>query len=142
MAFGPPADPRQRRLVMFWTFPMTSWREEVEAKMPDRGIIYMVWGNDDRTQRALARSRQSVQSFHPELPIEVIRIEADDRIKGLLEKSLMFRRSPFRETLYLDADTVVLGRLDFGFRKAQDFGLVAVFVSALGPEDTLAFRVK
>ena len=35
----------------------------------------------------------------------------------------MFERSPFRETLFLDADTVVLGRLDFGFRKAQDFGL-------------------
>jgi hypothetical protein len=91
--------------------------------MSDRGVIYMIWGSDDKTRRALERSRQSVQAVHPELPIEVIQIEADDPIKGLLAKSSMFRRSPFRETLFLDADTVVLGRLDFGFQKAQDFGL-------------------
>lgn len=35
----------------------------------------------------------------------------------------MFEISPFRETLFLDADTVVFGRLDFGFIKAQEFGL-------------------
>ena len=89
----------------------------------DRGVVYMVWGDDDKTRRALERSRQSVQAVHPELPFEVIQVEADDPIKGLLAKSSVFRRSPFRETLYLDADTVVLGSLDFGFRKAQDFGL-------------------
>lgn len=31
--------------------------------------------------------------------------------------------SPFEETLYLDADTVILDRLDFGFERAQRFGL-------------------
>src|SRR5262249_10934835 len=31
--------------------------------------------------------------------------------------------SPFDETLFLDADTVVLDRLDFGFDQAQRFGL-------------------
>ena len=83
----------------------------------------MVWGGDDKTERALERSRKSLNAFHPELPVEVIRTDATDPIKGLLEKARMFERSPFRETLFLDADTVVLGRLDFGFRKAQDFGL-------------------
>src|SRR5215469_16854498 len=92
-------------------------------EMSDRGVIYMVWGNADKTERALARSQRSVQAFHPELPIEVIRVEADDPTKGLLAKSAMLRRSPFRETVFLDADTVVLGRLDFALGKAQDFGL-------------------
>ncbi len=91
--------------------------------MSQRGVIYMVWGNDDRTSRALERSRQSVRALHPELPIEVIRTDADDPARGLLTKASMFRHSPFQETLYLDADTVVLGRLDFGFRKARDFGI-------------------
>jgi hypothetical protein len=91
--------------------------------MPERGVMYMVWGHDDKTERALDRSKKSVNTVHPELPIEVIRLDADDSIKGLLEKARMFERSPFRETLFLDADTVVLGRLDFGFRKAQEYGL-------------------
>lgn len=83
----------------------------------------MVWGRDDIIELALERSRKSVNAVHPELPIEVIRIDAKDPVKGLLEKARMFERSPFRETLFLDVDTVVLGRLDFGFSKAQDFGL-------------------
>jgi hypothetical protein len=91
--------------------------------MSERGVIYMVWGRNDRTEKALERSRQSISAVHPELPVEVLRLDADDPIKGLLQKSQMFQLSPFRETLYLDADTVVLGRLDFAFLKAQEFGL-------------------
>lgn len=83
----------------------------------------MVWGSSDNIEKALDRSRKSLAAFHPELPIEVVRLQADDPVKGLLEKARMFERSPFRETLYLDADTVVLGRLDYGFRKAQQFGV-------------------
>jgi len=66
---------------------------------------------------------KSVKAIHPELPAEVIRVEAPDPIKGLLEKSRMLELSPFEETLFLDADTVVLGRLDFAFQKAEQFGL-------------------
>ncbi len=92
--------------------------------MADRGVIYMIWGNDQRYERALERSRRSLAAFHPELPVEVIRITTTaDPIGGLAEKSHMFARSPFRETLYLDIDTVVLGKLDFGFEKARSFGL-------------------
>lgn len=91
--------------------------------MSKRGVIYIVWGRDDKTERALERSRKSISAIHPELPVEVCRLDADDPFKGLLQKSRMFELSPFRETLFLDADTVVLGRLDFGFIKAQEFGL-------------------
>jgi hypothetical protein len=91
--------------------------------MTQRGVIYMVWGRESRIERALDRSIKSVNSIHPELPVEVIRVDADDLVKALLKKAQMFEQSPFRETLFLDVDTVVLGRLDFGFRKAQDFGL-------------------
>jgi len=89
--------------------------------MGERGVIYMVWGS--KADAALERSRRSLAEVHPELPVEVIRLDVDDPIKGLLEKASMFRRSPFRETLFLDADTVVLGRLDYAFEKARRFGL-------------------
>jgi hypothetical protein len=35
----------------------------------------------------------------------------------------MLEVTPFEETLFLDNDTVVLGRLDYGFQKASQFGL-------------------
>lgn len=92
--------------------------------MADRGVIYTIWGNDNKYERALERSRRSLAAVHPELPVEVVRITTTaDPFSGLAEKSHMFARSPFRETLYLDIDTVVLGKLDFGFEKAQSFGL-------------------
>ena len=89
--------------------------------MSERGVIYMVWGS--RVDAALERSRRSLAAVHPELPVEVVRLDVEDPVKGLLEKATMFRRSPFRETLFLDADTMVLGRLDYAFDKAQRFGL-------------------
>jgi len=95
--------------------------ERGTGEMGERGVIYMVWG--DKVEAALQRSRRSLAAVHPELPVEVIRLDVKDPIEGLLEKASMFRRSPFRETLFLDADTVVLGRLDYAFDKAQRFGL-------------------
>jgi hypothetical protein len=91
--------------------------------MAQRGVIYMVWGRSEKLERALERSHRSLVAIHPELPVEVIRIDADDPVRGLLEKSRMLERTPFQETLFLDVDTVVLDRLDFGFRQAQRFGL-------------------
>jgi hypothetical protein len=44
--------------------------------MPELGVLYTVWGRDDKTERALARSRKSLNAIHPELPVEVIRVEA------------------------------------------------------------------
>ncbi len=92
--------------------------------MAERGVVYTIWGNDNKYERALERSRRSLAAFHPELPVEVFRISStSDPSWGLAEKSHMFAKSPFRETLYLDIDTVVLGKLDFGFEKARNFGL-------------------
>lgn len=95
--------------------------ERETDQMGERGVIYIVWG--DEIEPALERSRRSLAALHPELPVEVVRLEVDDPVKGLLEKARMFRRTPFRETLFLDADTVVLGRLDYAFDKARRFGL-------------------
>jgi hypothetical protein len=94
-----------------------------EGSMSNRGVLYIVWGHDDKTECGLGRSIQSLKEIHPELPVEVCRLESTDPIEGLLQKARMFELSPFRETLFLDADTVVLGRLDFGFAKAKEFGL-------------------
>jgi len=86
--------------------------------MSGRGVLYVVWGSFD--EALLSRSTDSVRAHHPELPIEVARL-ADDAT--LLDKAGMGSLSPFEETLFLDADTVVLGDLSFGFEKAARHGL-------------------
>lgn len=86
-----------------------------------RGILYMIWGTE--IEHVLQRSIASVRAIHPELPMEVVRLPAADRFLGLAQKTTMLERSPFDETLYLDVDTVVLDRLDYGFEKAAQFGL-------------------
>lgn len=87
-----------------------------------RGVLYMVWGA--RATGAVKRSIASVQQYHPELPTKVIELPSNTHpLKGLLEKSKMMELSPFDETLFLDADTVVLDRLDFGFEQASRFGV-------------------
>ena len=98
-------------------------------KRAERGVVYMVWGA--KIEPALQRSLASLRAIHPELPVEVIRIAADPGTnKSLLAKAEMFARSPFGETLYLDADTVILDRLDFGFAKARQFGLACCICEA------------
>jgi hypothetical protein len=87
-----------------------------------RGVLYMVWG--DEIEATLQRSLASVKRHHPELPIEVMRLKVDPNApESLLQKANMFDRSPFAESVYLDADTIVLDRLDFAFERARRFGL-------------------
>lgn len=94
-----------------------------------RGVLYMVWGKE--IEATLQRSIASVKAIHPELPVEVIRLDGGgDDPKNLLHKARMAERTPFAETLFLDADTVVLDRLDFGFAKAQRFGLACCICEA------------
>ena len=78
-----------------------------------RGVLYIVWGS--AAEGPLERSLDSLKSHHPELPVHVARL-GDGAC--LLDKARMGDLSPYKETLYLDADTVVLGNLDFGFAKA------------------------
>jgi hypothetical protein len=84
-----------------------------------RGVLYVVWPGEG-VDAQLERSVASVKRIHPELPIHVQRFPAGST---LLDKSLMGRFTPFAETLYLDVDTVVLERLDYGFEQARRFGL-------------------
>jgi len=86
--------------------------------MAERGVLYMVWGK--RHEAMLERSIASVRDHHPELPVHVERLPDDST---LLDKAAMADASPFEQTLFLDADTVVLDRLDFGFDKAERFGV-------------------
>jgi hypothetical protein len=81
---------------------------------PRRGVLYIKWG--DQHQQMLERSIASLRAIHPELPIHIQQLPANS---SLLDKSRMSDFSPFHETLYLDVDTVVLDRLDFGFDMAR-----------------------
>jgi len=87
-----------------------------------RGVLYLVWG--DKAETAVNRSIRSLKEFHPELDYKIRRLAPDtNQWSGLLEKSSMMEFSPFDETLFLDADTIVFDRLDFGFAQALRFGL-------------------
>lgn len=89
-----------------------------------RGVLYMVWGDEARA--LVMRSLASLRQWHPDLPV---RVEALDVPEGAdpweitLRKAEMFDRSPYDETLFLDADTVVMGDLSFGFKAARRSGL-------------------
>ncbi len=85
--------------------------------MRKRGVLYLCWGEKNT---ALQRSIRSLLQHHPELPYHVERLPDDST---LLDKVAMFELSPFEETLFLDADTLVLGRLDFGFSMARAHGI-------------------
>ena len=82
------------------------------------GVLYVVWG--EYNGAALERSRQSLARVHPDIPVEVIELPAGST---LLDKARMMELSPFEETLFLDADTVVLDDLSYGFEQARRFGL-------------------
>lgn len=86
--------------------------------MNKRGIIYIYWGN--AIEKELSRSIDSLKRFHPELPFECFKIPEGS---SLLDKSKMLESSPYETTLYLDTDTVVMDRLDYGFEKAEKHNL-------------------
>lgn len=89
--------------------------------MTTRGALYIVWGS--YADEALARSIESLKRVHPELPYEVKRLGDGDQFFSLREKARMMDLTPFDETVFLDADTVVVDRLDFGFTQAVRYGL-------------------
>ena len=89
------------------------------------GVLYMVWGHSH--DQLLERSIESLRAYHPDLPVHVHRIASDHGASGsadmFLTKASMASISPFENTLYLDADTTVMGDLGVGFEKAERFGL-------------------
>lgn len=94
--------------------------------MSKRGVLYVIWepasgvAEGGSIEPFIERSIRSLQQIHPELPHHVVRLPPGSR---LTDKARLFDYSPFETTVFLDADTVVLGRLDFGFQMAERFGL-------------------
>lgn len=89
------------------------------------GVLYMLWG--DSHEHLLKRSLESLKKHHPELPVHIHRVPKGDKENGAAEmfltKASMAGISPFENTLYLDADTIVMGTLDYAFERAASFGL-------------------
>jgi hypothetical protein len=83
-----------------------------------RGVLYMKWGS--KIEPVFQRSLQSLRKFHPDLPVQVAELPPT---ATLLDKARMLEISPFEHTLFLDTDTVVMDKLDFGFEKSARFGL-------------------
>lgn len=83
-------------------------------------MCYIVWGDQEEL---LNRSVTSVRLHHPDLPIHVERIPGEHSHEMLMNQTRMARISPFRTTLYLDTDTIVLGNLGYGFEMAERFGI-------------------
>jgi hypothetical protein len=80
----------------------------------------MIWEGDPRPEDVLHRSLDSLKAIHPGLPYHV---EVMPEGTTLLDKAKMCDLSPFDETMYIDADTVVLERLDFAFDRASRHGI-------------------
>jgi hypothetical protein len=93
-----------------------------------RGILSIYWGAESKLP--IERLKASVKKYHPELQHEIIKVEAPSGDPGSLKKAAMLDLSPFDETLFLDLDTVVLGRLDFGFEKAIQHDLAIAICEA------------
>jgi hypothetical protein len=94
-----------------------------------RGILSIYWG--DEKKLPIERIKASIKKYHPELQHEIIKVDAPSEDPGSLnKKAAMFDLSPFDETLFLDLDTVVLGRLDFGFEKAAQHGMALAICEA------------
>jgi hypothetical protein len=94
-----------------------------------RGILSIYWG--DESKLPIERLKASVKKFHPELQHEIIKVEVPSGDPSSLnKKAAMLDLSPFDETLFLDLDTVVLGRLDFGFEKAAQHGIALAICEA------------
>lgn len=116
--------------------------------MTERGVIYITWGN--KIEPFLDRSIQSLKAVHPDLPIEVFRLgDQADPFRALLKKAQMMDLSPFDQTLFLDADTIVIDRLDFGFAATEKSGIACCICECpwarryrgfYGPADTIEYN--
>ena len=87
-----------------------------------RGIVSIFWG--DKSKLPIERLRASIKKYHPELPHEIVQVQAPGNdASSYNQKAAMYELSPFDETLFLDVDTVVMGKLDYGFEMARTHGL-------------------
>lgn len=92
-----------------------------------RGVLYITWPGEIDPAPLLARSALSLAEWHPELPYHVVKMPTG---ATLLDKAAMADLTPYEQTLFLDVDTVVMGRLDFGFEMAERHGLACCICEA------------
>jgi hypothetical protein len=85
-----------------------------------RGIMFLIRHGGGGAQQLLQRSINSARAVHPDIPVHVHYLARGVQV---IDKMELFNASPFQETLFLDADTVVLDRLDFGFEMAARHGI-------------------
>jgi hypothetical protein len=91
-----------------------------------RGALFVVWKplqprvDGWSIEPSLERAVASFRAHHPELPHHVAWLPPGSTLH---DKAGMFHHTPFDSTVFLDADTVVLGRLEYGFEMAERFGL-------------------
>ncbi len=91
-----------------------------------RGALYIIWQGKCDPRPMLCRSLASLKKHHPELEHHVVEMPEGSELPC---KSAMLDLSPFDQTLYLDADTILLDRVDLGFEKSEKHG-IACCISA------------
>ena len=99
---------------------------DATAADDQRGVIYLALG-----RRHLGEAQQSIASlriFHPELPVSIFTDQRGTRClqattihiptarSPFKQKIAALLKSPYRHTLYLDTDTVIVGSLNPLFR--------------------------
>ena len=98
-----------------------------------RGFVYATTG--EKYTVLARRSARSLRALHPDIPIDLFtdqpvtdpvfdRVHALERVPPLAKIEAL-RRSRFRDSIYLDADTVAITRLDELFEMAGRFDLSA-----------------
>lgn len=101
----------------------------------DVGALYIAYG--EKARRGVNKSISTLRQFDPELPVAVVgdpgakRCDADywiphpDLSLGARDaKTRMYSLSPWKHTLYLDADTEVVGNTEGGLRLLEFFDVV------------------
>lgn len=85
-----------------------------------RGVVYMIWGEDHKPD--LEKSIESLKKYNPTLDYTVIYMGNFNQ-HDMIRKIDVYEKSPYDSTLFLDADTYVLGDLTFGFEQAERHGM-------------------
>ena len=84
------------------------------------GALYTVWGRASTRCSTVRASRSP--NYIPNYPSRSSASMRRTAFAACYTRREL-TRSPVEEKLYLDADTVVLGTLNYGFEKARKFGL-------------------
>jgi len=135
--------PEVKEVIDEWRASADHWVEVERAgvsiafrhTIADVGALYIAYG--EKACQGANKSIRSLRKFDPELPIAAIgdpeggRCGADywishpDLSLGAREvKTRIYSLSPWKHTLYLDADTEVVGKTDGGFRLLDFFDVV------------------